>query len=257
MTITDKLLKIQCELKAPKNQFNSFGKYKYRSLEDITEAVKPLLLVSKCALLINDEIVEVGGRVYVKATATLISGDEKIAATAFAREPENKKGMDEAQITGSASSYARKYCLNGLFAIDDTKDADGYNNRDDNKSSQRSPSLYNPEHSDNIGSRASPKITTKQLKVLQDAIQQHDVDLPRFYSYYKIEHLHQMQTDKFEDALKLVYSKPPKTIAIKEVVAEEQDNAVDVGLDDKQPPPSESKEKIQKTLDKWKAEGKE
>ena len=119
-----KLSQIQSEVKAPKGQFNSFGKYHYRSCEDIVEAVKPILNKHGFALLLTDEVVEVGGRVYVKATATITDGKESYAATAFAREEETKKGMDASQITGTASSYARKYALNGLFAIDDTKDAD-------------------------------------------------------------------------------------------------------------------------------------
>lgn len=118
------LEKIQQELKAPKGQYNSFGKYKYRSCEDIIEAVKPLLAKNGCRLTLSDEIVEIGGRVYVKATAKIVCGDESETVTAYAREPEQKKGMDESQITGTASSYARKYALNGLLLIDDTKDAD-------------------------------------------------------------------------------------------------------------------------------------
>lgn len=119
------LAKIQSELKAPKGQFNSFGKYNYRSCEDIVEAVKPILHAHNASLLISDEIVAIGDRVYVKATATIsFTKDEEISVSAFAREPLTKKGMDEAQITGATSSYARKYALNGLFAIDDTKDAD-------------------------------------------------------------------------------------------------------------------------------------
>lgn len=120
------LNKIQKELKAPKNQYNAFGKYKYRSCEDILEAVKPLL--NNATLVINDEMVVIGERYYIKATATLTEADKSISATAYAREPEEKKGMDSAQITGATSSYARKYALNGLFLIDDTKDSDATNN---------------------------------------------------------------------------------------------------------------------------------
>ena len=116
-----KLAEIQQALKAPKGQRNSFGNYNYRSCEDILEAVKPLL--GDEVLTISDEIVEVGGRVYVKATARCCG----LSVTGYAREAESKKGMDEAQITGAASSYARKYALNGLFCIDDTKDADATN----------------------------------------------------------------------------------------------------------------------------------
>ena len=128
------LVELQSRLKAGKTKFNAFGKYKYRSCEDILEAVKPLLKELNMALTISDDIVEVGGRVYVKATATL-SNDEGCVAqsTAFAREPEMKKGMDESQITGCASSYARKYALNGLLAIDDTRDADTMDNREAEK----------------------------------------------------------------------------------------------------------------------------
>ena len=129
-----KLVKIQAELKAPKNQVNSFGKYKYRSAEDIIEAVKPILFKHQTALLISDEIVQVADRVYVKATAMLIDETNEelpIKVYGWAREEEVKKGMDAAQITGSASSYARKYALNGLFAIDDTKDADSTNEHKD------------------------------------------------------------------------------------------------------------------------------
>lgn len=126
MTIYEKLKVIQTKLKAPKSQYNNFGKYNYRSLEDITEAVKPLLDETGATLTISDEIIQIGDRYYVKATATLydIGSNENISVTAFARESETKKGMDDSQITGATSSYARKYALNGLFAIDDTKDTD-------------------------------------------------------------------------------------------------------------------------------------
>ena len=120
--IYEELARIQQELKAPKSLFNRFGNYKYRSAEGILEAVKPLL--NGLALLISDELVFVGTRYYIKATATLTDGDDKISVDAYAREEEIKKGMDGCQITGSASSYARKYALNGLLAIDDTKDSD-------------------------------------------------------------------------------------------------------------------------------------
>ena len=116
-------------MKAPKTQVNKFGGYKFRNCEDILTAVKPLLAEWGCSIVIQDDIVEVGGRVYVKATASLADNDSEMAisSSAFAREAEIKKGMDEAQITGSASSYARKYALNGLFAIDDTRDPDATN----------------------------------------------------------------------------------------------------------------------------------
>lgn len=125
------LNKIQCELKAPKTQMNKFGGYAYRSCEDILEAVKPLLQKYEAALTIGDEIIAVADRIYVKATATLKGKDGEVSVSAYAREPASKKGSDESQITGAASSYARKYALNGLFAIDDAKDADATNTHED------------------------------------------------------------------------------------------------------------------------------
>lgn len=129
--VREKLAAVQKVLKAPKSQYNSFGKYAYRSCEDILEAAKPLCIENGLVLTISDEITEVGGRIYVKATATVadaqIESEGVISVTGFAREPEEKKGMDSSQITGAASSYARKYALNGLFSIDDTKDADATN----------------------------------------------------------------------------------------------------------------------------------
>ena len=126
-TLHNSLVEIQATLKAPKGQYNSFGKYKYRSAEDILEAVKPILRAQNCKLIIWDEIVQVGERIYVKATATISDDTESLSVCAFAREEDEKKGMDASQVTGAASSYARKYALNGLFAIDDTKDADALN----------------------------------------------------------------------------------------------------------------------------------
>lgn len=122
------LVEIQTRLKAPKGQYNSFGKYKYRSCEDILEAVKPILSEQKCTLVIADDIILVGSRIYVKATATIKNekGETEVV-TAFAREEETKKGMDASQVTGAASSYARKYALNGLFCIDDNKDSNATN----------------------------------------------------------------------------------------------------------------------------------
>ena len=127
-----KLVKVQNELKAPKSQFNKFGNYAYRNCEDILEALKPLLNEVKAIVNISDEIVLVGERYYVKATVKFIDAEtgEIVEASAMAREEESKKGMDSSQLTGSTSSYARKYALNGLFAIDDTKDADTTNTHD-------------------------------------------------------------------------------------------------------------------------------
>jgi len=131
--ISELMTNIQAELKAPKGQFNSFGKYKYRSCEDIVEAVKPILKKYGAYLNITDDIIMLGDRFYVKATATITTKDGSEKASAYAREALDKKGMDDAQITGSASSYARKYALNGLLAIDDNKDADTMDNRVETK----------------------------------------------------------------------------------------------------------------------------
>lgn len=124
MTFQEKVVAVQSELKAPKNQYNSFGEYKYRSCEDVLEGVKPLLKKYGLYLKLSDAVELIGDRYYIKATATLSDTDNCISTSAYAREQLEKKKMDASQVTGAASSYARKYALNGLFAIDDTKDAD-------------------------------------------------------------------------------------------------------------------------------------
>ncbi len=126
MSIHKELTRIQKELRAPKNQYNSFGKYNYRSCEDILEGLKECM--GDCSVILNDDVIMVGDRIYIKATATISLEGESISTSAMAREALIKKGMDESMITGTASSYARKYALNGLFCIDDTKDADTQNN---------------------------------------------------------------------------------------------------------------------------------
>lgn len=159
LTTHQKLIKIQQELNAPKNQYNAFGKYNYRSCEDILEAVKPLLKELECFIILFDEIVATGEidttmtekddetylksgeRAYVKATALFTDGEREISTTAFAKEAISKKGMDASQITGSASSYARKYALNGLLLIDDAKDADTKDNRKQSQKSSKADDL--------------------------------------------------------------------------------------------------------------------
>mgnify|MGYP003500765337 CR=1 FL=1 len=132
MSVYKKLIEVQTKLKAPKNQYNSFGKYSYRNCEDILEALKPILKEVGATIIISDEVVSVNERYYVKATVKFIDTEtgEVVEASANAREEDNKKGMDSSQLTGSTSSYARKYALNGLFAIDDTKDSDFTNTHD-------------------------------------------------------------------------------------------------------------------------------
>ena len=181
MNIYEKLNKIQVELKAPKSQRNNFGNYNYRSCEDILEAVKPLLEKYQVVLTINDEIELIGNRYYIKATAKLYNTDkegELISTSAYAREEENRRGMDSSQLTGSTSSYARKYALNGLFAIDDTKDSDTTNTHGkDNVTTLSEAQLkrmyaigykagYNDEKINSfiISSRCSSRICTLQTK---------------------------------------------------------------------------------------------
>lgn len=145
MSLVQKLINIQKELKAPKNQRNNFGKYNYRSCEDILEAVKPLNAEQGLLLTIRDEIEYIDGRHYVKAVCEITDGENTITSCAYAREADNRKGMDEAQVTGSASSYARKYALNGLYLIDDTKDVDTEAHQ---KQIKRSQKQQKPKQSD-------------------------------------------------------------------------------------------------------------
>ncbi|MBS5152154.1 ERF family protein [Veillonella parvula] len=144
-TLQQKLIEIQAELKAPKSQFNKFGGYNYRNCEDILEAVKPLCAKHDVVPLLSDEIVMIGERYYVKSIAKITDGKDEITTTAFARESFDKKGMDESQITGSTSSYARKYALNGLFCIDDTKDADFMDNSQNKKATSTPPQTTKPK----------------------------------------------------------------------------------------------------------------
>lgn len=141
LSLREKLMRIQVEMKAPKNLYNSFGKYKYRNAEGIQEALKALEKEYKVTTILKDEIVDVSGKIYVKVTATIMDceSDEFIWTTAFAREADAKKGMDEAQVTGATSSYARKYALNALFLLDDTKDVDTEEYQSQKKESKPQP----------------------------------------------------------------------------------------------------------------------
>ena len=139
MNIYEQLTEVQNELKAPKSKYNSFGKYNYRSCEDILEAVKPILKAKRLAMTVKDDVFNIGDRFYIMATVTVFDceSEEKVTTTAYAREDADKKGMDGSQITGSSSSYARKYALNGMFAIDDTKDADSWNTHDKDRTVEK------------------------------------------------------------------------------------------------------------------------
>lgn len=174
MGIYDKLLAVQSELKAPKNQYNEFGKYNYRNAEDILEAVKPLCAKLKALVYITDEVKQIGDRYYIQATATFVDTEssEKIAVAAYAREEESKKGMDASQVTGAASSYARKYALNGLFAIDDTKDSDTTNKGDD------MPQIKPVSSTSSKTKTINPAKETKTLKDKAEEARKHMATLP-------------------------------------------------------------------------------
>jgi len=168
MSIIDKLNYIQTKLKAPKGNYNNFGKYKYRSAEDILEALKPLLHETKTAINVTEELLIIGDRYYIKSTASLKDAEGNTeTATAFAREPQSKKGMDESQITGSTSSYAKKYALNNLLAIDDNKDSD-YTNDFEPQSSNNSKKAASTKTNKTKPSNqsASNKITPAHLNAL-------------------------------------------------------------------------------------------
>lgn len=188
LSVIQALNKIQGELKAPKAQRNSFGNYNYRSCEDILEAVKPLL--GEAILIISDEIVPVGDRFYVKATATLKLNGDCVSTTAYAREATAKKGMDEAQITGASSSYARKYALNGLFCIDDTKDADATHNGKTNG---------NGEY-----------IDTQQQNQIIDLLTEIEAPIQSFLDYMKVESVERIPKDKFKQALVAIENRKKK-----------------------------------------------
>ena len=173
------LTAIQAELKAPKSNFNNFGKYAYRSAEDILTAVKPLLVKHNCQLTLSDDITAVGDRIYVKAIVTITDADGNTeTVTAFAREPQDKKGMDSAQVTGCASSYARKYALNGLFLIDDTKDADT-----DAYRQQEDADLYSHEW---LQVHGTERITAKEVQNLRVACERSGKSLDKALTACKV-----------------------------------------------------------------------
>ena len=186
--INIKLMNIQQELKAPKGQYNSFGKYAYRSCEDILEAVKPLLKKEKVVLTISDELQYIGNRYYIKATATLIDTESEatISNSAYAREEETKKGMDGSQITGASSSYARKYALNGLFGIDDNKDSDTTN-------------IQSKEE------KEDKKISPKQIELIQKYYQ--GENLTKLLEVNNIERLEDMSINKASEILSKLFAK--------------------------------------------------
>lgn len=185
--IHEKLMNIQKELKAPKGQINSYGGYKYRSCEDILESVKPLLAKNKATLTISDEIVGEGSRIYIKATATLtdVEDGSQVSNSAFAREPETQKGMSESQLSGTASSYARKYALNGLFCIDDTKDAD----TDEYQGAVNGESASDRKQNNEWKAQGKDPIDATKVKSLQKVCKNHNMpeeELAKRYGKKKI-----------------------------------------------------------------------
>ena len=189
----ERLAYVQKTLKAPKGNYNSYGGFNYRSAEDILEAVKPLCADNSLLLILSDEIVTVGARFYVKATAVLrdVESAASVTCTAYAREPENKKGMDESQVTGTASSYARKYALNGLFLIDDTKDAD------------------TDEYHRQTAPKSSPKkeperITTEQAKALDGLIQGklREKQIGWIHQHYNVKSLNELTPEAYTSLVK-------------------------------------------------------
>lgn len=200
------LKKIQQELKAPKNQVNSFGGFNYRSAEDILEAVKPLLAKYNAEMIIYDDIIEVGGRVYVKATAEISDGKQTIKVTACAREPLQKTKMDEPQITGTASSYARKYALNGLFLIDDTKDADTdeYNRQTSEPQQKANTSRGSARNQQAAGCE---KISKATVQTLDGLIKQTNSDYKKLLDFFKVGKLEDLTAEQARKCYAMLKSK--------------------------------------------------
>ena len=189
------LIEIQKKLKAPKNQYNKFGGYNYRNAEDILNAVKPLLAENNCYLMLSDSIENIGERYYVKATAKLYNDEgQSIEVSALAREDENKKGMDGAQITGAASSYARKYALNGLFLIDDTKDAD----TEEYKKQTQKPKKDDVEEKIQQKKEEAKKEIAREKLIKY--VKAHDLDMNEVARDYKLNC--DTTEEQFEEALK-------------------------------------------------------
>ncbi|MGN0251995.1 MAG: ERF family protein [Oliverpabstia sp.] len=206
MKVYEKLKIVQSKLKAPKGQYNPFGKYNYRSCEDILEAVKPILAEVNAVIVIRDDLVQIGERYYVKATAVLIDceSSEQVENSAFAREEESKKGMDASQITGSASSYARKYALNGLLCIDDVKDAD---TGDNSKSEGNKSGSGRQKKSDNKSesSDGNTKISADMINTIKSQVEKYSskgLKMEKILSMYKISDISDMTISNFKDCMK-------------------------------------------------------
>lgn len=203
MNIYEKLQQVQAELKAPKNQYNKFGGYNYRNCEDIQEAVKPLLKEVKAALIVGDELVLIGDRYYIKATARFVDCEsgEAVENTAYAREEQEKKGMDVSQVTGSTSSYARKYALNGLFCIDDVKDADNQDNTAKGKGTQKGSGKT--KDTKTFAGRAE-KISEPMIRTLQSMVDRYSskgLKMEKILTMYKLAVIADMDTEQYRDCM--------------------------------------------------------
>lgn len=194
MTVYEKLAAIQQKLIAPKSQFNAFGKYNYRSCEDILEGLKPCMKEVGAAVTVSDEVVMIGDRYYIKATARLIDTEngQSVENTAYAREADGKKSMDESQVTGSTSSYARKYALNGLFCIDDVKDADTRDNRQKEAEEQK-------KFEEEANRTANSLITDAKVKALIAQCKKEGVEPEKIARLYKVNSLAELTERKFAD----------------------------------------------------------
>lgn len=196
MSINEKLIIIIKDLKVSKENENKFGGYKYRSCEDILEAVKPLLFEQNLLLNISDEVVLLGDRYYIKATAKIFDEKGYIESTGWARESLTKKGMDDSQITGASSSYARKYALNGLFCIDDTKDADSYDNREDNSKPEETPKKEEDKK------QAVQLVNDKQIAEIMHGCGKHNIDIGVILEMYKIDNLSKLNIKQYQVLMK-------------------------------------------------------
>lgn len=229
MNVQEKLLQVQSKLSAPKSQYNSFGKYHYRNCEDIQEAVKPLLKEVNAILVVGDELIQVADRFYIKATAkfTDCESGEEIFNTAYAREELEKKGMDVSQVTGSTSSYARKYALNGLFCIDDVKDADNQENGDVGKANGKAgqgkkdagkASASNPKANEsragnpdiNPERAAAEKIDQAKLNVIDSELKRTGVEAPVILGLFNLKKMEDMTTEQFMKVMKKFKATPTK-----------------------------------------------
>ena len=201
MGIYEKLLTVQQKLNAPKKHYSDFGNYYYRSCEDITEAVKPLLMEVKAVLLLTDEIVTVGGRFYVKAVAKLldVESDGVVEVCGYAREAESRSKFDVAQLTGTASSYARKYALNGLFALDDAKDADAMPPAQQ-QAEKPAGGSQKPANSDRA-EKAAAKVTSHQLAQLQDMTKKKGVTVDSIVKDYQLAQAQDMTTAQWAQTM--------------------------------------------------------